>query len=78
MPAIIDRSTWEEAQRMRTKTARHVEQGAVDFLLTGRAFCGHCGAAMIGDSGTSKSDSLTVFMLRMICLKWESRFATIS
>ena len=55
MPAIIDRSTWEEAQRMRTKTSRHVEQGAVDFLLTGRAFCGHCGAAMIGDSGTSKS-----------------------
>ncbi len=55
MPAIIERSVWEEAQRMKTKTARHVEQGAVDFLLTGRAFCGHCGAAMIGDSGTSKS-----------------------
>ena len=55
MPAIIDRSTWEEAQRMKTKTARHVEQGAVDYLLTGRAFCGHCGAAMIGDSGTSKT-----------------------
>ena len=55
MPAIIDRSTWEEAQRMKKKTARHVEQGAVDFLLTGRAFCGLCGAAMIGDSGTGKS-----------------------
>ena len=55
MPAIISKPDFEEAQRMRTKTARHVEQGAVDFLLTGRAFCGHCGAAMIGDSGTSKS-----------------------
>ena len=55
MPAIISKSDFEEAQRMKTKTARHVEQGAVDFLLTGRAFCGHCGAAMIGDSGTSKS-----------------------
>ena len=54
MPAIIDRSTFEEAQRMKQKTTRHIEQGAVDFLLTGRAFCGHCGAAMIGDSGTSK------------------------
>ena len=54
MPAIIDRSVWEEAQHMKEKTARHVEQGAVDFLLTGKAFCGHCGAAMIGDSGTSK------------------------
>ena len=55
MPAIISKSDFEEAQRMRTKTARHVEQGAVEFLLTGRAICGHCGAAMIGDSGTSKS-----------------------
>lgn len=54
MPSIVDRSVWEEAQQMKTKTARHVEQGAVDFLLTGKAFCGHCGAAMIGDSGTSK------------------------
>ena len=55
MPAIIEKSVFEEAQRMKGKTARHVEQGAVDYLLTGRAWCGHCGAAMIGDSGTSKS-----------------------
>ena len=55
MPAIIDRSTFEEAQRMRGKTGRHIEQGNVDYLLTGKAFCGHCGAAMIGDSGTSKT-----------------------
>ena len=40
---------------MKKKTARHVEQGAVDFLLTGKAFCGHCRSAMIGDSGTSKA-----------------------
>ena len=55
MPAIIDWSIFEEAQRMKGKTSRHVEQGAVEYLLTGRAWCGHCGAAMIGDSGTSKS-----------------------
>ena len=54
MPAIIDRKTFEEAQRMKAKTGRHIEQNAVDYLLTGKAFCGHCGAAMIGDSGTSK------------------------
>ena len=54
MPAIIEKSVFEEAQRMKHKTARHVEQGAVDYLLTGKAFCGHCGAAMIGDSGTSR------------------------
>lgn len=54
MPAIIDQTTFEEAQRMRKKTGRHIEQNAVDYLLTGKAFCGHCGAAMIGDSGTSR------------------------
>ena len=55
MPAIIEKSVFEEAQRMKKKTARHVEHGAVDFLLTGKAFCGHCCASMIGDSGTGKS-----------------------
>ena len=57
IPAIIDPKTFEEAQHMRTKTARHIEQGSVDYLLTGKAFCGYCGAAMIGDSGTSKNGS---------------------
>ena len=54
MPAIIDKTTFEEAQRMIRKSFRHIEQGVGDYLLTGKAFCGYCGAAMIGDSGTSK------------------------
>ena len=28
---------------MKRKTARHIEQGSVDYLLTGKAFCGHIG-----------------------------------
>ncbi len=40
---------------MKQKTGRHIEQNAVDYLLTGKAFCGHCGSAMIGDSGTSQT-----------------------
>ena len=55
MPAIISQVDFEEAQHMKKKTARHVEQGAVDYLLTGKAFCGLCGSAMVGDSGTSKT-----------------------
>ena len=55
MPAIISKKDFEEAQQMKKKTARHIEQGSIDFLLTGKAFCGYCGAAMIGDSGTSKN-----------------------
>ena len=55
IPAIISESDFQEAQRMKKKTARHVEQGATDYLLTGKAFCGQCGAAFVGDSGTSKT-----------------------
>lgn len=55
MPAIISQADFEEAQHMKNKTARHVEQGAVDYFLTGKAFCGLCGCAMVGDSGTSKT-----------------------
>ena len=55
MPSIISMSDWEAAQRMKKKTARHVEQRTMDFLLTGKAYCGNCGKAMIGDSGTGKS-----------------------
>ena len=55
MPAIITTEEWEAAQLMKQKTGRHVEQGQTDFLLTGKVFCGLCGDAMTGDSGTSKS-----------------------
>jgi len=54
MPAIVTPKEFEEAQRMKKKTARHVEQGVTDYLLTGKAFCGLCGCSMVGDSGTSK------------------------
>ena len=40
---------------MKKKTARHEEQGAAAYLLTGKAFCGLCGCSMVGDSGTSKT-----------------------
>lgn len=55
IPAIITAEEWEAAQRMKQKTGRHIEQGSTDFLLTGKVFCGHCGDAMTGDSGTSKN-----------------------
>lgn len=55
IPAIISKSDFEEANRMRSKTSRHYETGAVDYLLTGKAYCGLCGAAMVGDCGTSRT-----------------------
>ena len=53
MPAIIDKTTWEAAQRMKKKTTRTHTFTTADFLLTGKAFCACCGSSLAGDSGTS-------------------------
>ena len=55
MPVIIDQKTWNEAQLMRSKTTKHHEDSPAEYLLTGKAFCGHCGCPLVGDSGTSKT-----------------------
>ena len=54
IPAIIDQKTWEDVQRMLKRSVRKHSSNNVEFLLTGKAFCGHCGKPMVGDSGTSK------------------------
>ena len=56
IPALIDRETFEKVQRNLDANAR---QGArhkaeVEYLLSGKLFCGHCGKAMQGVSGTGK------------------------
>ena len=55
MPAIIDKYVFEEVQQKLQNKSRHYETGIVEYLLTGKAFCGHCGAMMVGDCGTSKT-----------------------
>ena len=57
IPPIIEKSVFEEAQRMRSKKSHHAERGVLDFLLSGKLFCGYCGKPMYGDSGTSKDGS---------------------
>lgn len=61
IPAIVTPEEWEKAQRMRHKTTKHYEKNAVDYLLAGKVFCGHCGAAMVGDSGTSHTGALYMY-----------------
>ena len=58
MPVIINRDEWERAQKMKNKTARHIENTTADFLLTGKIFCGICGRPMVGDSGKSHSGTV--------------------
>lgn len=57
-PAIITQELFDKAQV-------YVEEGKrifgrkvheeVDFALSGKLFCGYCGSAMVGDSGTSRN-----------------------
>ena len=56
VPQIIDKQLFEKVQRMcklnRKSKARH--KAKEPYLLATKLFCGHCGAPMIGESGTSK------------------------
>lgn len=60
VPPIIDKGLFEAVQRRLSKTADAPARGKakVDYLLSGKLFCGHCGAAMNGESGTSKTGAV--------------------
>lgn len=56
-PAIIDKETFGKVQERLEKNRR---QGAknkakIEYLLTGKLFCGYCGSPMQGVSGTGKN-----------------------
>lgn len=54
IPQIIDKDLFDKVQKgMENKTIKSRRCGNVDFLLTGKLFCGHCKSPMSGDSGTS-------------------------
>ena len=57
MPAIVDKEIFDKVQKRiemghRSQTRTHDD---VDFILTGKLFCGHCGKPMVGTSGTGKA-----------------------
>lgn len=57
IPPIIDKELFEMVQNRLSKVAEAPARGKakVDYLLSGKLFCGHCGASMNGESGTSKT-----------------------
>ena len=57
IPAIIDKELFEKVQIMvkRNYEARGRSSASVDYLLSGKLYCGHCGEKMTGISGTSKT-----------------------
>jgi len=57
IPAIVTKEVFEMVQDQLKKNAEAPSRGTakVDYLLAQKIFCGHCGSAMIGESGTGKS-----------------------
>lgn len=55
-PPIVDKATFEKVQERAAKNKRTpgAQKAKVDYLLQSKAFCGYCGAPMVGDSGTSR------------------------
>lgn len=56
MPPIIEKELFDRVQATfkHNHTARAKTKAKTDYLLTTKVFCGHCGANMIGESGTSR------------------------
>ena len=56
VPAIVDKETFAKAQNMlRFHANSPAASMDIQYLLTGKLFCGHCKEPMIGMSGTGKS-----------------------
>ncbi|MGM9682901.1 MAG: recombinase family protein [Eubacteriales bacterium] len=56
-PEIIDQALFEKVQEKldKNKVSRGKKISDTFFELSGKLFCGECGSAMVGDSGTSRS-----------------------
>ena len=55
-PRIIDDDLFEKVQnRLKTVQRYHSRKLKTEYLLTGKAFCLHCGSSMVGISGTARN-----------------------
>ena len=62
-PPIVPEDIYRKAiaRRERNRRAPAAGRSAVDYLLTGKMFCGRCGSPMVGDCGTSKTGERHVY-----------------
>lgn len=60
VPAIIDKDTFEAARKRCSLNAQAPSRGKakVDYLLSQKLFCGHCGAPMVGECGRSETGEI--------------------
>lgn len=56
-PAIIDKPLFEKVQKRlgQNKYFSGAFSAKLDYLLQGKLYCGHCGASMVADGGTSRN-----------------------
>ncbi len=61
LPAIVSKELFEKAQ-FKLESNKHKKgknrMDDIEFLLSGKAYDGECGGALIGDSGTSKTGAI--------------------
>ena len=57
VPPIIDKALFEKVQGMikHNYATRARGKAKMDYLLTTKLFCGHCGSPMLGESGTGRN-----------------------
>ena len=58
-PIIVSKEVWDRCYLRHTenKKLRGQKRSDVDFILTGKVFCGHCGATMCGESGIGRNET---------------------
>ncbi|MDL2220312.1 recombinase family protein, partial [Eubacteriales bacterium OttesenSCG-928-N14] len=58
IPAIIEQNLFDKVQQRlaRNRKAPAMPKAKAEYLLTTKLFCGLCGAFMVGESGTSKTE----------------------
>ena len=57
IPAIVSKELFDICQKKRTKRKHKnfLMRAGTPYYLSGKAFCGKCGAPLLGESGTSKN-----------------------
>ena len=56
-PQIISKDLFDIVQLKLDRKKHTLIKSKIDYILTGKAFCGHCNASIVGISGTSKSSA---------------------
>lgn len=71
-PKLIEEDLFNRVQERLKYNQRFGGKSKIQFILSGKLFCGHCGASMIGTSGTSRTGKTHAYYT---CLERNKRHA---